>query len=163
MDAFTFISVCVLIYRILLNYNTLEDASSTYANKSDYDRTCKIVDDNVSRLDKLTNDLSTKASKERLNTVVTDYQQEDILIRGEINATKFNLELSDDFPFDIPENWKWVKIGQLFSYCNGYAYKPSESSKTALRKAYPDFIPAKDSNFLYFMPLNIKNLGTNVK
>lgn len=45
------------------------------------------------------------------------------------NDKKFNLKIMEDIPFNIPDNWKWVKMGQLFSYCNGYPYKPSESTK----------------------------------
>jgi restriction endonuclease S subunit len=46
------------------------------------------------------------------------------------NEKKFKLNLNkDDFPFEIPENWIWTKIGNLFSYKNGYAYKPFETSK----------------------------------
>lgn len=44
------------------------------------------------------------------------------------NDKKFNLKI-EDIPFNIPNNWKWVKMGHLFSYCNGYPYKPSESTK----------------------------------
>lgn len=51
------------------------------------------------------------------------------------NDKKFNLKIQDDIPFEIPVNWKWVKIGHLFSYCNGYPYKPAESSKNG--KGFP--------------------------
>lgn len=51
------------------------------------------------------------------------------------NDKKFNLKIQDDIPFEIPVNWKWVKIGHLFSYCNGYPYKPVESSKNG--KGFP--------------------------
>ena len=46
------------------------------------------------------------------------------------NYQKFNLELKEkEYPFPIPDNWKWVKLGMFFNYQNGYAYKPSETSK----------------------------------
>lgn len=34
----------------------------------------------------------------------------------------------DDIPFDIPDNWAWVRYGSIITYQNGYAYKSSEMS-----------------------------------
>ena len=50
--------------------------------------------------------------------------------------SKFNLKIdNNDIPFEIPDNWSWVKIGMLFNYQNGYAYKPSETLKNGI--GYP--------------------------
>ncbi len=47
------------------------------------------------------------------------------------NSKKFNLALKEsEYPFVIPSHWKWVKLGMLFNYQNGYPYKPSETSKS---------------------------------
>ncbi len=35
----------------------------------------------------------------------------------------------DEIPFDIPESWKWCRLGTLISYQNGYAYNSSEMNK----------------------------------
>lgn len=52
------------------------------------------------------------------------------------NYKKFNLTINkEEYPFQIPSNWKWVKLGMLFDYQNGYSYKPSETSKSG--KGYP--------------------------
>lgn len=52
------------------------------------------------------------------------------------NYKKFNLTINEDeYPFQIPENWKWIKLGMLFDYQNGYSYKPSETLKNG--KGYP--------------------------
>lgn len=52
------------------------------------------------------------------------------------NYKKFNLTINEDeYPFQIPSNWIWVKLGMLFDYQNGYPYKPIETSKNG--KGYP--------------------------
>lgn len=52
------------------------------------------------------------------------------------NLRKFNLEIEDgEKPFLIPNNWRWVKMGMLFKYQNGYSFKPAETSKNGL--GYP--------------------------
>ena len=28
--------------------------------------------------------------------------------------------LEDEIPFDIPENWKWYRLGELFNIVNGF-------------------------------------------
>ena len=38
-------------------------------------------------------------------------------------------------PFDIPDSWEWVRLGNIVSYQNGYAYKSSELVK--IRKGLP--------------------------
>ena len=46
------------------------------------------------------------------------------------NSKKFNLKVEmSEIPYQIPDNWEWVKIGMLFNYQNGYSYKPAETSK----------------------------------
>lgn len=35
-----------------------------------------------------------------------------------------------EVPFVIPNNWKWVRLSELVSYQNGYAFKSSEMTKT---------------------------------
>ena len=32
----------------------------------------------------------------------------------------------DEIPFDIPESWEWIRMGELITYQNGYAYKSSD-------------------------------------
>ena len=41
----------------------------------------------------------------------------------------------DEKPFDIPDSWEWVRLGNVVSYQNGYAYKSSELIK--IRKGLP--------------------------
>ena len=41
----------------------------------------------------------------------------------------------EEKPFDIPDSWEWVRLGNIVSYQNGYAYKSSELVK--IRKGLP--------------------------
>lgn len=53
-----------------------------------------------------------------------------------INSNKFDMLLNEtEYPFNIPNHWKWIKLGMLFNYQNGYSYKPSETSKNG--RGYP--------------------------
>ena len=38
----------------------------------------------------------------------------------------------DEIPFDIPDNWKWVRFGNLVTVQNGYAYKSEETNKNGI-------------------------------
>ena len=38
----------------------------------------------------------------------------------------------DECYFDIPSNWKWVRIGDVFDLVNGKAFKPSDWSDTGI-------------------------------
>ncbi len=73
------------------------------------------------------------------NQLDTDSNPKDLISKKEQlldNYKKFNLSITEsDYPFDIPSSWTWAKIGMLFSYQNGYSYKPSETSKNG--KGYP--------------------------
>ena len=46
-------------------------------------------------------------------------------------STKHN-SLSEDYYFDIPANWAWVRIGEAFDLVNGKAFKPSDWSETGI-------------------------------
>lgn len=39
----------------------------------------------------------------------------------------------DEIPFDIPESWKWVKLGQVSTVNGGYAFKSSDYSLEGTR------------------------------
>lgn len=56
-----------------------------------------------------------------------------LIKEGKIKKEKPLNDITDDeIPFDIPESWKWVRIGDLISVQNGYAYKPEETNKNAI-------------------------------
>ena len=52
-------------------------------------------------------------------------KEKNILIKeGKIKKEKTLPEISDDeIPFDIPENWCWCRVGDLFSTMSGLGYK----------------------------------------
>lgn len=37
--------------------------------------------------------------------------------------------VEEEIPFDIPKNWKWVRLGEIFTPINGRAFKPSDWSQ----------------------------------
>ena len=41
----------------------------------------------------------------------------------------------DEKPFEIPESWEWVRLGDIVTYQNGYSYNSSETNKE--RKGLP--------------------------
>lgn len=66
-------------------------------------------------------------------------------IQGKITSQQKNetvsdvigqLQLSDiseeEVYFDIPNNWRWVKIGEIFELVNGKAFKPSDWSEQGI-------------------------------
>lgn len=53
-------------------------------------------------------------------------EKKKLIKEGKIKKTKTLPEITEDeIPFDIPENWKWVRLGDLVSFYGGYAYKSS--------------------------------------
>ncbi len=50
-----------------------------------------------------------------------------LIKEGKIKKQKPLPEITEDeIPFDIPESWEWVRMGELITYQNGYAYKSSD-------------------------------------
>lgn len=61
-----------------------------------------------------------------------------LIKEGKIKKEKPLAEIAEDeIPFEIPENWKWVRLGDLVSFCGGFAYKStsyiSESNNQIIR------------------------------
>ena len=60
-----------------------------------------------------------------------------LIKEGKIKKEKPLPEISDDeIPFDIPENWCWCRVGDLFSTMSGLGYKKdvlSEKSSKMIR------------------------------
>lgn len=53
-------------------------------------------------------------------------EKEKLIKEGKIKKTKPLSEITEDeIPFDIPKNWKWVRLGELVTFYGGYAYKSS--------------------------------------
>ena len=63
-------------------------------------------------------------------------EKKKLIAEGKIKKEKPLLEImEDELPFEIPENWKWVRLGDMISYQNGYAYKSTDMND--LSKGYP--------------------------
>lgn len=39
----------------------------------------------------------------------------------------------DEIPFEIPENWEWVRLGEIGSLLSGYAFKSTEYEKSGVQ------------------------------
>ncbi len=56
-----------------------------------------------------------------------------LIKEGKIKKEKPLAEISEDeIPFDIPDTWKWVRLGELIKVQNGYAYKSEEMNKEGI-------------------------------
>lgn len=40
--------------------------------------------------------------------------------------------IDEELPFEIPEKWEWVRVGQITILTNGYSFKPSDWNTTGL-------------------------------
>ena len=40
--------------------------------------------------------------------------------------------IDEELPFEIPETWEWVRVGQITILTNGYSFKPSDWNTTGL-------------------------------
>lgn len=60
-------------------------------------------------------------------------EKQRLIKEGKIKKEKPLAEIKEDeIPFDIPESWKWVRLGQIINFQGGYAFKSTayvQSSK----------------------------------
>ena len=78
---------------------------------------------------KLTEQLASDGDAE---TLYQDIQKEKqrLIKEGKIKKEKPLPEIAeDDIPFDIPENWKWVRLGAIGSLIRGSGIKKDETTK----------------------------------
>ena len=59
--------------------------------------------------------------------------------------------IDEEIPFDIPETWEWVRLGNIVSYQNGYAFSKSDYSK------HDKGIPVIKSNNLMTLHVKLNN------
>mgnify|MGYP000855209826 CR=1 FL=1 len=68
--------------------------------------------------------------------LVADIQKEKarLIKEGKIKKERALPEIrEDEIPFDIPENWCWVRLGELVSVTGGYSFKSTDYMKTGIR------------------------------
>ena len=78
---------------------------------------------------KLTEQLASDGDAE---TLYADIQKEKqrLIEEGKLKKEKPLPEITEnDIPFDIPENWKWVRIGEVGSLIRGSGIKKNETTK----------------------------------
>lgn len=53
-------------------------------------------------------------------------EKKKLIKEGQIKKQKALPEITEEeIPFDIPENWKWVRLGEIMDFQGGYAFKSS--------------------------------------
>lgn len=79
---------------------------------------------------KLTQQLPEDGNAEDLCKEIQKEKQK-LIKEGKIKKEKLLPEITeDDVPFDIPENWKWVYLGDVFSHNTGKALNQSNTEGT---------------------------------
>lgn len=84
---------------------------------------------------KLTEQLSEDGDvADLLNQIVKEKNQ--LIKEGKIKKEKpLPAITSDEVPFDIPENWKWIRLGLLVSVISGTSYNKNQTCNSGLRIA----------------------------
>ena len=81
---------------------------------------------------KLTEQLASDGDAEMLYDDIQNAKQR-LIKEGKIKKEKPLPEITeDDIPFDIPENWKWVYLGDIFSHNTGKVLNQSNTEGTLL-------------------------------
>ena len=81
---------------------------------------------------RLTQQLPEDGDAESLYAEIQQEKQR-LIKEGKIKKEKPLKEITDDdIPFDIPENWKWVYLGEIFSHNTGKALNQSNTEGTLL-------------------------------
>jgi type I restriction enzyme S subunit len=54
-------------------------------------------------------------------------EKERVVKEGKIKKSKPLPEITpDEIPYNLPENWEWVRLGDIIEFFNGYAFKSNE-------------------------------------
>jgi type I restriction enzyme S subunit len=54
-------------------------------------------------------------------------EKERLVKEGKIKKSKPLPEITpDEIPYNLPENWEWVRLGDIIEFFNGYAFKSNE-------------------------------------
>ncbi len=95
-------------------------------------------------------------------------EKQKLIKEGKIKKEKPFAEITEgEIPFDIPDNWKWVRVSEIFSILNGDRGK-NYPAKSTLRKEGIPFISAlnldshtvkKDDNLLCLSDEQYERLG----
>ena len=103
----------------------------------------------------LTEQLPEDGNAEELYQQIQKEKQE-LIKEGKIKKQKPLPEITDEeIPFDIPKNWKWVYLGELFEHNTGKALKTSDQNGQLLEyittsNLYWDHFELKNLKSMYF-------------
>ena len=101
---------------------------------------------------KLVEQRSEEGTAEELYRQIQDEKQR-LIKAGTLKKEKPLPEITEDeIPFDIPESWKWVRLGVLGQLRNGYAFKSADYTTDGIQVVRisdlgEDVIETKDSVF----------------
>ena len=103
----------------------------------------------------LTEQLPEDGTAEDLYQQILEEKQK-LIKEGKIKKQKPLPEITDEeIPFDIPKNWKWVYLGELFEHNTGKALKTSDQNGQLLEyittsNLYWDHFELKNLKSMYF-------------
>ena len=103
----------------------------------------------------LTEQLPEDGTAEDLYQQILEEKQK-LIKEGKIKKQKTLPEITDEeIPFDIPKNWKWVYLGELFEHNTGKALKTSDQNGQLLEyittsNLYWDHFELKKLKSMYF-------------
>lgn len=65
---------------------------------------------------------------------VIQYEKKKLIQEGKLKKQKVLTEITEDeIPFEIPDTWKWVRLGNLAKVTGGYAFKSNEFTEQGVR------------------------------
>ncbi|MGN8755307.1 restriction endonuclease subunit S [Blautia sp. HCP3S3_C4] len=92
----------------------------------------KIIDAGIQG--KLTEQLPEDGTTEELLEQIAE-EKKQLIKEKKIKATKALPEITEDeIPFEIPSNWKWVRLGDISTFKGGFAYKSNLYVKESMNQ-----------------------------
>ncbi len=108
------------IFRLL---DTIDEAQEKYSADAESLK-AKLITAGIQG--RLTEQLPSDGSAEELYQQIQAEKQK-LIKEGKIKKEKPLPPVSpEEVPFEIPENWKWVRLNEIVSFIGGYAYKSSD-------------------------------------
>ena len=141
-----------IVEKYLSILDTIDELQAQYANNLTALKS-KLIDAAIQG--KLTEQLPEDGTAEELYQQIQEEKQK-LIKEGKIKKQKPLPEISDDeIPFDIPANWKWVHLGELFEHNTGKALKTSDQNGQLLEyittsNLYWDHFVLRDLKKMYF-------------
>ena len=82
---------------------------------------------------KLAEQRAEEGTGEELYKVIQD-EKKKLIEEGKLKKQKALPDITaDEIPFEIPETWKWVRLGDLAKVTGGYAFKSNEFTEQGVR------------------------------